>query len=439
MRVSGRGGRNDVPHGSGDGQGSEPSIWQLPGFRSLTLAFVLARLPVSLAALTIVLAAVQRTGSLEVAGWAEAACIAGMAVGTPAAGRLVDGFGTRIVLQLTGLAHVVSLALLAAATFGWLPGQASVFLALAGIAGATVPPAGPVIRVAWNDLVPAGRLHKVNALESTLSHAFYVAGAGVVALATWLGQLGYLFLASSALMAAGVALLLRCAGAVHLPKREHRASLTAVFRQPGAPRVLTAIFGWAWTLAGLEYAVIGWCTATGRVGLVGVLIGVTAVGAMAASALLGGRRAERWGRVRTSTWMLLWALALAPLALVAQNDSALWLMTVVAVVGRLPSVGGFTGLIAETTRVATAGLRTETFAWRMTIHLAGSGIGAAVMGTVAERLGAGWSALVGLGCAAAVGVLLRARPVRLRRWTRGTSPASGAEESPRVLDAARPR
>ena len=388
-------------------------MWSIPGFRSLTLAFVTARLPVSLVALTIVLATLDRTGSLGVAGWAEAACIVGMAVGTPATARAVDRYGTRVVLELTGVAHVISLAFLAAAAFGWLPGRASVFLVLAALAGATVPPAGPLIRTAWNDLVPARELPRVNALESTLSHGFYVLGAGTVALATWLGQLGYVFVAGAALNAIGIALLLRCAGAVHLPRREHAASLTAVFRQPGMPRVLVAIFGWALTLGSLEYAVIGWCESVHREGLAGVLMGVTAVGAMVASAVLGGRHSDSWSRVRTSTWMFAWALAMVPFALVVQNTTALWLITLLAVWGRLPSVGGFTAMIAETTLVATPGLRTETFAWRMTIHLAGSGVGAAVFGTVAERLGPGWSALFGVGCAVSVGALLARRQDRV--------------------------
>ena len=371
------------------------------------------------------------------AGWAEAACIGGMAAGTPAAGRLVDRFGTRVVLELTGVAHVLSLVMLAVATFGWLPGHAAVFLSLAAVAGATVPPAGPVIRVAWNDLVPAEDLPRVNALESTLSHAFYVAGAGVVALATWLGQLGYLFLASSVLNAAGVALLLRCAGAVHLPRRGRAAALTAVFRQPGAPRVLLAIFGWAWTLAGLEYAVIGWCTATDRVSFAGVLIGVTAIGAMAASAVLGGRHAGKWSRVRTSTWMFLWALALVPLALVAQHDTALWLITAVAVMGRLPSVGGFTGSdrrddARRHRRAAHRDLRLadDDPPGRQRHRRRGDGHG--------RRSPGG-------GMVRPDGPRLRCRrrgPAEGRIWppgTRGTSPASGAEESPQVLEASRPR
>ncbi len=154
-------------------------------------------------------------------------------------------------------------------------------------------------------------------------------GTVVVLRTTGLGQLGYVFAASAVLNAAGVALLLRCAGAVHLPRREHPAPLTAVFRQPGTSRVLVAVLGWAPTLGGLEYAVIGWCAAEGRTSLAGVLSGVTAVE---------------------------------------------------AVLGRLPSVGGFTRLIAETTRVATAG-------------------------SIVEHLGAGGAALFGIGCALGVAAM----------------------------------
>jgi hypothetical protein len=179
-----------------------------------------------------------------------------------------------------------------------------------------------------------------------------------------------------------------------------------VFRQPGAPRVLAALGGWAMTLSGLEYAVIGWAADTHRPGLAGVVIGATAIGAILASAVLGGRHAERWSRISTSTWMIAWAVALVPVALVAQHHPTAWLFTLLAVVGRMPSVGGFTALIAETTRVATDGLRTETFAWRMTIHLVGSGVGAAACASIADHLGAGWAAAAGVGCGVAVAWIL---------------------------------
>lgn len=381
-------------------------MWQVPGFGRLTAAYTLARLPVSVMALAIVLGTLKQTGSVAVAGWAEASCIVGMALATPVAGRLVDRSGTRLVLQVAGVAHVGSLALLAAATFGWLPAEPEVFLALAALAGATMPPVGPVVRTAWNDLVPTAELPRVNALESTLSHGFYVVGAGAVATATWLDQLGDLFVGCAVLTASGVVLLLRSGGAVQVPVSARRTALTAVFRQPGAFRVLAALGGWAMTLSGLEYAVIGWAADTHRPSLAGVVIGATAIAAILASAVLGGRHAERWSRVPTSMWMLAWAIALVPVAVVAPHHPAVWLFTLLAVVGRVPSVGGFTALIAETTRVASDGLRTETFAWRMTIHLVGSGVGAAACASIAGHLGPGWAAAAGVGCGVAVASIL---------------------------------
>lgn len=384
-------------------------LWETAGFRRLVAAFSLARLPTGLVALTIALATFHRTGSLAVAGWSDACYAVAMAVGLPAAGRAVDRHGVRPVLVTTGFLYVVSLVAFASVSIGWLAAPAWSLLPLAAAAGGTVPAVAPVVRAAWTDTVAPQDQPAVNALESALSHGFYVVGPVVVAVSTWLGQAAYALLAAAVLNAAGVLLLLRCAAAVSLPRRATRASWTAVFRQPGATRALGATFGWALTLEGLEYAVIGRTAAEHRASLAGVLLAGTALGALAASAVVGGRRAAWWSRARTATWMLAWAVALLPLAVAAQLRAPLWLIGVLAVLGRLPSVGALTGLLAATTDAAAAGLRTETFAWRMTANLAGFGLGTSVCGVVAEWLGAGWVAAFGIVCAVAVAGLLRRR------------------------------
>lgn len=378
----------------------------IPGFRVLTTAYTLARLPTGFVSLTIVLTTLHVTDSLSIAGWASACYAIAMAVGMPTAGRVMDRYGARVTLPATGFAYVATLALLALVSTGWLPSPVWALLLLSAAAGATVPGVAPVVRAAWADRVPAVDQPRVNALESALSHSFYVIGPAVVAVSSWLGKPGYALLAAAACNAVGVLVLTRCLAEVALPVRGKRAPLTAVFRQPGAARVLGSTFGWALTLEGLEYTVIGWAAARHDDGLAGLLLAVTAAGSFLASAVLGGRRARVFRNIPPAAWMLVWAGALVPLAVAAQLDAPLWLIAVLAVVGRLPSVGAFVILLTETTRAATAGLQIETFAWRLTVNMSGSAVGMSVCGILADHAGAGAATVFGIVCGSAVAATL---------------------------------
>jgi hypothetical protein len=101
------------------GRGRYARILATPHVPAMMLAAVVARLPIGIDSLAIVLFLRERTGSYAAAGIVSAAFAVGGGAGAPVEGRLIDRFGHRrvlvplAVLHAGGLAVLVALALLA--------------------------------------------------------------------------------------------------------------------------------------------------------------------------------------------------------------------------------------------------------------------------------------------------------------------------------------
>src|SRR3954466_10048427 len=99
-------------------------ILRAPHMRPLMLSMLLARLPLGLNSLATGLFLRERTGSFAVAGAAAGGLALGNALGAPVNARLVDRFGSRVLLMLAA-------------------GHAAGFLGLLGLGGARAPAAWP--------------------------------------------------------------------------------------------------------------------------------------------------------------------------------------------------------------------------------------------------------------------------------------------------------
>src|SRR3954449_7735332 len=95
-------------------RGRYARILRAPHVMALMVAALVARLPIGIDALAIVLFLRERTGSYATAGIVSACFALGSGAGAPLSGRLVDRFGQREVLIPLALLHAVGLALLVA-------------------------------------------------------------------------------------------------------------------------------------------------------------------------------------------------------------------------------------------------------------------------------------------------------------------------------------
>ncbi len=139
------------------------------------LAATVARLPISMAPLGILLLVQSERDAYSLAGIVTGAFAIGSAVGTPLWGRAMDGFGQVRVLLPTSLVSAGFLVSLALATIGGVPIPALILLSLG--AGLSFPPITPAMRAAWRTVFPDPKSRRVAfALDATSIELIFVGG-----------------------------------------------------------------------------------------------------------------------------------------------------------------------------------------------------------------------------------------------------------------------
>jgi MFS family permease len=177
------------------------SVLATPRVRPLILAALLARMPISMGAVGMILFVHGETGSFGTAGIVTGAFTIGIGVTGPILARLIDRRGTRPVIipgALVTAAALVAVVILGRAGAGTVP-----LLVAAAIAGAGTPPVGSVLRQHWPQLIPPAELETAYALDAVSMELIFVVGpllAGILA-ATAGPAIG--LLAAAALGAAG--------------------------------------------------------------------------------------------------------------------------------------------------------------------------------------------------------------------------------------------
>jgi MFS family permease len=150
--------------------------------KGLLFASLLARMPIGMGAVGLILFIHGETGSFGSAGVVTGAFTIGIGGTGPLLARLIDRRGSRLVIvpaALVTAAGLVAVVLLGKAGAGTVP------LALAaGVAGCGTPPVGGVFRQHWPELVGPAELETAFALDAVMIEVVFVSGpllAGVLA------------------------------------------------------------------------------------------------------------------------------------------------------------------------------------------------------------------------------------------------------------------
>lgn len=157
----------------------------LAGRLFLPLAWI-ARLPMAMGQIAVLLLVADTTGSYGAGGIAAASLALGSAVGGPLSGVLADRIGQRVVLLVAGPVHAVGLV--AVTLLARADAPAPLLLVVCGLAGVFVPQVGPLVRVRWVALVRregtaaqrTARLGEAFAYEGAADEATFVAGPALV-------------------------------------------------------------------------------------------------------------------------------------------------------------------------------------------------------------------------------------------------------------------
>ncbi|GAA3821930.1 MFS transporter [Nocardioides panacisoli] len=358
-----------------------------------SLTGLVARLPISMVGLGIVLLAEQETGSYGFAGAVSAVALVANALFAIAQGRLIDRLGQgrvlSVVITIWGVGLAATMWSLQAGWPHWVT-----FL-LAAVAGAALPSVGTCVRARWSAVVKdAARLHTAYSFEAVADEVVYLVGpilvtmlatgvhpaAGLIAaLVTGLGGT-YVFASLRATeppTGSGSA-----AGAVR-PAMPWRAIVPLTLLM----LALGALFGAA------EVATVAFTDERGHKGVTGFLLATWSFGSLVAG-LVSGAVTWRRGvlfRLRWGACGMAAAMALLPLV------PSIPVMFAVLLVGGLAISPTLIAAMSLAEQVLPASRLTEGMAFLQTGIAAGLAPGAALAGVVIDAAGASPAYLVALG------------------------------------------
>ena len=380
---------------------STSSILSAPGARALIGSSIVARLPLAMFSIALLVNAQHLTGSFAVAGVVSGAYAISAAVAAPLLGRLVDGSGQTTVL----VAGATVTALVLVAT-GLAPSSTppAVLVALAAAAGLSTPPLDACVRTLLPGLVTdPSRLPALFAFESTVLEVTFVLGPplalGVGAI--WSTGAAPAF-AGIVMLAATLAFAAQPASRAWRPDRNTPRRRGDSLRSPAILTLALIEIGTGVVFGATEVGVTAASKALGSTAAAGPLLGLWGLGS-----LLGGIVATRLGgsaRRSSGVILLLTALAVAHGALMFATGSVLAIGAVILLAGATiaPTAAS---VYAMVDRFAPAGTHTEAFSWVVTAGSTGAALGAAVAGPLAQGAGAAAAFAFG-GVAGAVAVLI---------------------------------
>ncbi|GGM26027.1 hypothetical protein GCM10007977_028940 [Dactylosporangium sucinum] len=340
--------------------------------------------------------------SYAAAGGVAAALTAGVALGGPLLGRMIDWRGVRAVLLVTVVVQVGFWLSVPILPYGILLGAAFV-------AGLLMVPAQSVTRQAIAAMTTPGQRRAAFALESVQGELSYIVGPAVVIVGA--------AKISPDVMAWGVGAAIAAGGAgIALLNPPVRAGDEADAGAAGRPprrewlgarmiAVLTMALGATTLLSGVDLAIVATLQAAGQVSWAAGVVVVFGVASVAGGLMYGALPRP------LPTWLLLGLLGLVTIPAGLAHD---WRWLCVAVVGVGLLTAPTLSMVADAvSRLAPAGVRGEATGLQSSAQSAGFALGSPIAGLAIDLSApAGGFAAAGLaGLAAALtGCLLSRRP-----------------------------
>jgi len=375
-----------------------------PRVRPLVACALLARMPIGMGAVALILFVHGQTGSFGAAGVVAGAYTIGLGITGPTLARLIDRRGSRLVIVPGAL--LVMAALVAVVALGEA-GAGTVPLVIAGfLAGAGSTPIGGILRQRWPELVGPGELPTAYALDAVMIEVVFVCGpllAGILAATAGPAE---------GLIVAGV---LGIVGSVGFA----RLSTVRPGGDPGAER------HWLGALASpqLRLLVLSDLPLAGTFGVLDVTLpafgahhGAAALGGPFAAALaLGsgvgglayGARPGIFGPPRRSLIVLGGLMVVTCLPLPAATGvPEMFVFAAIAGVTLAPQITVRNQVVQST---LVAGTATEAFTWLALATTVGASIGSALVGPLVEAAGWRAGAVVAVALPAAAALVVFAR------------------------------
>jgi MFS family permease len=359
------------------------AITSTPGATRLFAISILARLPLTMLSIGLLVHAEHLTGSFAAAGIVAGAYAISLGIGGPLLGGLIDRRGQTGALVLSGVAAAVFLVVIAMLPVG-VP--VVVLVALATGTGVMTPPLGSCMRTLFPGLMrDAEAVRSAYAVEATASELTWIGGPPIVLAA------GALWSTGGAIGAAAIGVLAGTLAFAFQPASRAWRPATGTTRQRGgamrAPAIQTLVVvlvAVGVVFGAVEVAVAAAADGFGAAAAAGPLLGIWGAGS-----LVGGMVAVRLGggvQGAGALALVLGALTVGHLALATATGSMFVLAAVLLVAGA--SIAPTYAIVyAMVDRAAPEGTATEAFAWLNTAVAIGAAAGSAAAGVLADSTG----------------------------------------------------
>ncbi len=412
-------------------------VLRQPGAAAFSITGLVARLPIAMVGLGIVLLVTSTGGSYALAGGLSATfALAGAFVG-PFTARLIDRLGQHRVLLPLAILHATGLiGLIVGVERQWPAGG---LFALAALTGALMPSIGSLVRARWALLLTGTpRLRTAFALESVLDEVLFILGPP---LATVLA----LQVAPPAALIAAAGLVTVGSAALSIQRRtepppvlaHHQHGGPAALRQPGMATVVAVMVLMGGIFGAFEVSTVAFAARAGVPGATGVLLALYAAGSLIAGVVVGSRSTGASFTRQLGRAAVLLSVVCLPLPFV-QSVPLLGLVALAAGLAVSPVLIAAMALVE---RLVPARRLTEG----LTLAVSGIGVGLALSasgaGILIDRFGPSpaYAIVSGAGILALATVAARGRSLAAaERRTAGLASLGNPAASPLDLSGAAP-
>ncbi|HUQ28450.1 MAG TPA: MFS transporter [Usitatibacter sp.] len=354
-----------------------------PDVARLLLVALLARTPVGMAGFAMLMFLRESLGNYAQAGAAVGTQLLAIALAAPIQGRLIDRYGARTLLIVTGVVQPLAMLAVMFSALARMP--YAFILACAVVAGMFSTPITTLTRTAWRHRFQSEDDRRTAfALDSVMIEINFTIGPAIIAV----------ILATAGATAAFGTAIACVVGAIFIflfsPALKYFKRGVAVERhmlgpltEPRLLLVFTATFGLTVAFGLIEVGYPALATSLAAPALAGILLSVNSIGSAIGGAIFGGLHLNMRVERQLATTMGLMAI---PLLLHALFLQPLVFGVVAFFAGLLiaPSIASQSVLVS---RLAPAKYATEAFTWSSTFIVSGLGAGMALGGLLVETTG----------------------------------------------------
>jgi len=400
-----------------------------PGALAFSSAGVIARLPISMVGIGIVLMVSSLYGSYGLAGRVSALYVVTQAVASPQLARLVDRIGQDRVMRPAIAVSSIGLVGLVVSALVHAPSVA--LYAAAAVTGATIGSFGALVRARWSHLLDDPRqIHTAYSLESALDELVFIVGPVLATyLATGVRPVAGLVVPIVAMIGGGYWFLAQHRTQPPTRALRHGVRHGSVLRSPGMAVVVLVFIGMGSIFGATDVATVAFAQEQGSKSSAGMILAVFALGSMISGLGYGLRH-----------WLSpLWKRFALGVALLAVGVS---LFFVVASLPALAAVMFVTGFSIAPTIINGNGLvqqfvgaerLTEGLTWIGTALGLGVSVGSSIAGNLIDERGSHGGFLVVVGSAV---FAVLATLVSLRTLRAGTAELLGSAVAAEAAEAA---